>query len=99
MRLIDADKLISSIQKEIKDTKDIHAKVVLGLIISIIACQPTAYDIDKVVAELEEERQIAYADFTKYLLEYELLDFDEDDDWFFKGLIRAIDIVRKGGVE
>ena len=32
--------------------------------------QPTAYDISKVVAELEEEKEISCADFTKYVNEY-----------------------------
>ena len=65
----------------------------------IICNQPTAYDTEKVVAELEEEKDIAYADFEKYANDY-FLDLDEDvDDWYYKGLARAIDVIRKGGVE
>lgn len=66
---------------------------------SIISDIPTAYDVEKVVAELEEEKDIAYADFEKYANDY-FLDLDEDvDDWYYKGLERAINVIRKGGVE
>ena len=52
--------------------------------------------IEKILERLEEEREIAYADFYEYLMKYELdKDFDEDDDWFYKGLIRAKKIVQE----
>ena len=52
--------------------------------------------IENILERLEEEREIAYADFYEYLMEYELdNDFDEDDDWFYKGLIRAKKIVQE----
>ena len=52
--------------------------------------------IEKLIGRLEEEREISYADFYEYLMKYELdNDFDEDDDWFYKGLIRAISIVNQ----
>lgn len=54
-------------------------------------------DIEKVVAELEEEKEISCADFTKYVNEYNPCLDDEYDDFFHKGLERAIVIVRKGG--
>lgn len=51
---------------------------------------------EKILARLEEEREISYADFYEYLMRYELdNDFDEDDDWFYKGLIRAKKIVQE----
>lgn len=56
-------------------------------------------DVEKVVTELEEEKDIAYADFEKYANDY-FLDLDEDvDDWYYKGLERAINILKKGRVE
>ena len=64
----------------------------------IIEEMPTAYDVEKVVAELEEERGISYVDFDEYAYRYEL-DLTDNDDWFCKGLARAIDIVKRGGVE
>ena len=37
--------------------------------------------INRILERLEEERDIAYADFYEYLMKYELdNDFDEDDD-------------------
>jgi hypothetical protein len=52
--------------------------------------------IEKILERLEEEREIAYADFYEYLMKFELdNDFDEDDDWFYKGLIRAKKIVQE----
>ena len=56
-------------------------------------------DIEKVVAELEEEKEISCADFTKYVNEYNPCLDDEYDDFFHKGLERAIEVIRKGGAE
>ena len=56
-------------------------------------------DIEKVVAELEEEKEISCADFTKYVNEYSPCLDDEYDDFFHKGLERAIVIIGKGGAE
>lgn len=64
----------------------------------VINEQPIAYDVEKVAEELEEERGISYADFDEYAYRYEL-DLTDNDDWFYKGLARAIDIVKRGGVE
>lgn len=54
-------------------------------------------DIVSIVAELEEEKEISCADFTKYVNEYNPCLDDEYDDFFHKGLERAIVIIRKGG--
>lgn len=56
-------------------------------------------DIVSIVAELEEEKEISCADFTKYVNEYNPCLDDEYDDFFHKGLERAIVIIGKGGVE
>ena len=56
-------------------------------------------DIEKVVAELEEEKEISCADFTKYVNEYNPCLDDEYDDFFHKGLERSIVLIRKGGLE
>lgn len=56
-------------------------------------------DIVSIVAELEEEKEISYADFTKYVNEYNPCLDDEYDDFFHKGLERAIVIIGKGGAE
>lgn len=60
---------------------------------------PTAYNVDKVVKELEEEREYSYADFEEYAQEKSPCLDAEYDDFFHRGLERAIKIVRKGGVE
>lgn len=52
--------------------------------------------INRILERLEEEREHSYADFCDYLMEYELdNDFEVDDDWFYKGLIRAKKIVQE----
>ena len=80
MRLIDAD-----VFKEIVGTETKLRRMVCDLIDS----QPTAYDVDKVLEQLEENK-----DEAKFM-------WDEDD--FYKGQAwayqDAIDIVRNGGKE
>lgn len=97
-RLIDADKLIKELHEVLdgsgydEDYKDMG-------IDDFIMNQPTAFDAEKLISGLEEEKDIAYADFDKYANDYEL-DLDSDyDDLFHRGLARAIDVIRKGGVE
>ena len=83
----------------------IHEEAVAGMEAALQAItnkvneMPTAYDIEKVVAELEEEKEISCADFTKYVNEYNPCLDDEYDDFFHKGLERAIEVIRKGGAE
>lgn len=57
--------------------------------------QPTAFDVEKVLEQLEEEREQSYEDFESYAEEHGM---DNDyEDWFYRGLIRAIEIVKRGG--
>jgi len=51
--------------------------------------------IEKILERLEEEREIAYADFDKYANDYELDLEDTYDDFFYKGLARAKTIVQE----
>ena len=92
-RLIDADALM-------KYLNDNHYASILEMCMKpIIEKQPTVFDVEKVISGLEEEKDIAYADFDKYANDY-FLDLDENvDDWYYKGLARAIDVIRKGGVK
>lgn len=78
----------------VQDAIQAYKNMVIGTIKDI----PTAYNVDAVVAELEEEREYSYADFEEYANSYEL-DLSDDDDWYHIGLERAIKLVRKGGVE
>lgn len=85
MRLIDADKLIGVIKK---DSGSALEEAILG----IVEGQPTAYDVDKVVEQMEEKSD-----------EYE--DTGSSDPGFKRycngvsaGYRFAIDIVKAGGV-
>ena len=59
--------------------------------------QPTAYDVDKIVEQLEEERELAYADFDRYVEEVDPCFDSECDDFFHAGLGRAIKVLKEGG--
>ena len=67
------------------------------LITEHLDAQPTAYDPDKVVEQLEEERELSYADFDRYAEEVSPCLDAEYDDFFHRGIERAIKIVKGGG--
>lgn len=49
---------------------------------------------DKIIAQLDDEEEFAYADFESYANEY---GFDECiDDFFHRGIQRAIEVIKKG---
>lgn len=96
MRLIDADELVKFLKG---CTMSNGTLINTNTMLSVIDKMPTAYDVEKVVAELEEEKEISCADFTKYVNEYNPCLDDEYDDFFHKGLERAIVIIGKGGAE
>lgn len=89
MRLIDADKLNFLEQH--------YNKSQMKAILDFLDAQPTAYDVDKVVEQLEEEKELAYADFDRYVEEVDPCLDSEYDDYFHKGIGRAIKIVKAGG--
>ena len=86
--MIDADKLIEDIRK-----RNYISKALTEIFETIIDEQPTAYDVDKVVEELEAEQQKCTA---------QALETD-DVDIVFRCAIKettmqtAIDIVKRGG--
>lgn len=59
----------------------------------------TAYDPNKVVEQLEEEKELSYADFDEYVNGVCPYLDAEYDDLFHRGLERAIEIVKGGGVD
>lgn len=63
----------------------------------LIDKQPTVYDVDKIVEQLEEERELAYADFDRYVEEVDPCFDSECDDFFHKGIERAIKVLKGGG--
>lgn len=91
MRLIDADKFKGKV---------IASHTGSG-VIKLVAIDdvPTAYDPDKVLEQLEDEKEFAYADFDEYVNEVCPYLDAEYDDLFNEGLERAIEIVKGGGVD
>lgn len=62
MRLIDADKVIEHLEKVIKDNPHfVNAAYIRG-VQEVIKEQPTAYDVDKVVEQLEEYSNVDEAE-------------------------------------
>lgn len=85
MRLIDADALVKRLEK----SHEYHAKtsreeVLLFRDIRIINEQPTAYDLDKVVEQLNDKFRVVRT--------------DEDLEWN-RAMDEAITIVKGGGAE
>ena len=81
MRLIDAEKLIKDVEKDFY-YPEAYKKM--------IEAQPTAYDLDKVVEELEELRDGSY--------DFDCCPYRDTDISCDKcHMIRAVDIVRHGG--
>ena len=88
MRLIDADKLIEEL-KENYDECELQTMLEYFGIYEFIKEQPTAFDVDKVVEQLEEEK-----------MWYETHGVNMD---MKKGIIgatcKAINIVKAGGID
>ena len=79
MRLIDADKLINRIS-ELFRNDDLY---LVGKFIGLISQQPTAFDVDKVVKQLEKESY-----YTDIETDREVVNLNE-----------TIEIVRNGGID
>ena len=105
MRLIDADKLLKDLDTDIlkilamyyEEDYDPYYGGVLSAIKEVkknIENKSTAYDVDAVVKQLEDEEAQSYNDFANYAEDHGLT---EDDDWHCMGLKRAIEIVKGGG--
>lgn len=85
MRMIDADNLNFQEQH--------YNKSQMKAILDFVDNQPTVYDIDRVVERLKKEAEYSHADYLEYAREH---GFDEDADWHFSGLKRAVEIVESG---
>lgn len=81
-RLIDADALKEFIGND---------TILKSNICRMVDAQPTAYDVEKVIAELEIERKTAYCTYESFENKVDL--------GIAFGVENAIEIVRKGGVE
>ena len=84
MRLINAEKLLEEIKRSCMTSKDVEA---------LIKAQPTAYDIDKVINELEEfaHSDICYRNHCRYINA-------DDIDCENCGVLGALEIVKRGGL-
>lgn len=84
-RFIDADKLKADLEKAISKNKDMDCLDFLR-IASVIDKQPTAYDPDKVVEQLEERSSLARP--VGWSKSYEIITLEN-----------AIETVKGGGVD
>ena len=92
MRLIDADEFIANL----KDYTD--KPMTAGLCATLVELAPTAYDIDKVVEELESEKSIHTENYNISIYK----DYPEIKQRYKQvcGVIdKAIEIVKQGGVD
>lgn len=85
-RLIDADKFIEFMEEKCNPNAELDP-IILGVVRGAIKEQPTAYDVDKVQKELEDGQM-----WRKFML-YDLTYREHCI------LRKAIEIVKKGGVE
>ena len=90
MRLIDADALIEAMKKTESEYENAMTCPSWWSAFNVISEQSTAYDIDKVVEELEIERKTANNTYNSF-------NMDVDLGRVF-GLEKAIEIVKQGGV-
>lgn len=94
MRLIDADLLKENISKRLKsfnpDGTEIEVADALALVSTMMEIdeQPTAFDADKAISELERDK----------FIESECI-LSDVHQGYNAGLSRAIEIVKGGGVE
>lgn len=97
MRLIDAD----NFKRQVAGMSIISgfSPKQANALCQLIDKQPTVYDVDKVVEQLEEEKELAYADFERYAEEVDPCLDSDCDDFFHTGLGRAIKVLKAGGKE
>lgn len=93
MKLIDADKLKEAINSSLNTGRETFSPEIIR---EAIDEQPTAFDLDKVIEQLDNEADRSSAYFEEYADE---IGKSEDDDWYYMGLRRAIEIVKGGGIE
>ncbi len=94
MRLIDADALI----KRFEGLRDEHETLCISYVAlyEVLVAQPTAYDVEKVVNQLEEQLLVVEIDDEHIIPESNVEEYFELD---VVAMDDAIEIVRKGGVD
>lgn len=95
MRLIDADELLEALHESLEGDCDLRKDYEFMGIDEFIENQPTAYDVDKVIAQLDEE--IARLDNCQQIC-YEAGNFKASDTMVDKmaALIKSKNIVKGG---
>ena len=89
--LISRSDLLEEIKKQ--DTSNLTK----GLVLQFVEKQPTAYDVGKVVQQLEEELELAEKEERRCLIERSQQ--YERAEQYALGISNALDIVRNGGKE
>lgn len=93
MKLIDADDFIKKFSYAEANTEE--ENTMCATVRRMVKEQPTAFDVENIIKQLEEERDYSYEDYENYAEKH---DMDvECDDLFCRGLDRAIEIVKRGG--
>ena len=99
MRLIDADKIKQSVTNEmLKSELNSPVYCTFVCVIADIESQPTAYDVDKVVEQLEENIKHAEREAKEYGEKGNIGVFDMLDARA-KAYRNSIKIVKSGGIE
>lgn len=95
MRLIDADEF----KKQIAGMAVINnfPAEKANKMCELIDCQPTVYDVDKVVERLESELSLADKE-KKRCVKENPLQFDESKG-YARGIAVALEIIKSGGIE
>lgn len=102
MRLIDADELMGELHEALKGDCDLRKDYEFMGIDEFIEHQPTAYDVDKVIKGLErlketEQNREDECDEEGYG-DAEQIFSDGESQGKFKAYIKAIEIVKAGGI-
>lgn len=89
MRLIDADHLLFLLNSAIELRKKLHRNTSdLDMMVDAVNNEPTAYDPDKVVEQLEKEKNPIYREVESIMGDRQSIKID-----------KAIEIVKGGGVD
>lgn len=98
MRLIDAELLLLRISDRYDAKKNIVPDNLAEGFVQmekLIKEQPTSFDAENIIKQLEKERDSSYEDYENYAEKHNM---DVAlDDLFCRGLDRAIEIVKRGG--
>ena len=104
MRLIDADKLIKYIEKSRKENPHNDIKIASNHnfehfhFIKLVNEQPTAYDVDKVVEQLENEKDIHTRNYNISPCK-EYAEIKQRYVCICIAINKALDIVKAGGID